>query len=261
MKYILIRYLKVLRLLTAENNFGSVFSFFYSRVLKRKKTFVMTLFGEEFSFRTGSPDIETFYEAWNELKFLSGVGLPNGKDFSEGLIIDAGAYAGFTSRFLSRFFPEAVIYAIEPSLDNFDALKSNIDLSPNDNIVAVNKCLTAISGATYTLTKSGSDLSHSITDYEKPGFTKSTESVSSITLGDILDFSGRKRISLLKCDIEGAEYDVFSNINTPIRLVIIELHERKRAGAEKVFNQYSSDRINLVSGEKIISFSQNENEQ
>ena len=61
-------------------------------------------------------------------------------------------------------------------------------------------------------------------------------------------------VSILKCDIEGAELQVFKKMSVEIRVVIIELHERKQPGVERVFRKYSEERLNISSGEKIVSF-------
>jgi len=257
MLYSFLRLIKIFRSIARENSFVKCFAFVFCRLFSLHKSFILTFHGENFCFRTSSPDIETAYEAWRELHFLSELTMPNHAAFREGLIVDAGAYAGFTSRYLSRFFPDSKILAIEPSQDNYAALVKNISLSPRSNIDPINKALTDVSGEFLTLTRSGSDLSHSITNFKK---TKnvSVETIESVNLEELLKLAGAESVSILKCDIEGAELQVFKKMSVEIRVVIIELHERKQPGVEKVFRKYSEERLNIRSGEKLVSFLTND---
>ena len=257
MLYRFLRLIRIFRIIARENSVLKCLVFVFCRLFSLHKKFILVFYGEKFSFRTSSPDIETAYEAWRELHFLSELTMPNHAAFREGLIIDAGAYAGFTSRYLSRFFPNSKILAIEPSQDNYAALVKNISLSPRSNIDPINKALTDVSGEVLTLTRSGSDLSHSITNFRKTQ-NVSVETIESVNLGKLLQHAGAESVSILKSDIEGAEFQVFKKMSVEIRVVIIELHERKQPGVEEVFRQYSEERVNIRSGEKVVSFLAND---
>jgi FkbM family methyltransferase len=64
-----------------------------------------------------------------------------------------------------------------------------------------------------------------------------TGEVSSVTVEGLLRNFGAMQIDLLKLDIEGAEFDLFSrNCDRwidQVRLIVIELHDRYRAGCAR----------------------------
>lgn len=153
-------------------------------------------------------------------------------------IIDAGANVGLTTSFLARMFPGAFIVAIEPEPDNFKQLVKNTE--GYENI----KCLQAALWASST--------SLSIVDGEGGawGFRtvlgdapmdktlKKLGTVQGVTVPEILEMFGRRRVCFLKMDIEGAERELFLDSGEWIEwidVIAVELHERFRPGTLRAF--------------------------
>jgi len=141
-------------------------------------------------------------------------------------VIDLGANAGFFScAVLGR--AERVI-AVEAVGENYRHAVENIRRNGGavDDIYQL-----AMSGTSGRRIKIQHDErnsgGHSVVDHERVT-AGSSEIVESITLSDLMRRTDCDSVDLLKCDIEGSEYDVF--LNTPvddlrkIRQLVMEVH-------------------------------------
>lgn len=115
--------------------------------------------------------------------------------FDPKIILDLGAHKGFFSVMAARRFPEAQIYAIEPSSGNYKFLLQNIAAFPN--IHPIKAAIWSSRGNVTLHTGSGDSVNYSL--FERHGLT-STESVATLTLGDL------PKADFIKCDIEGSEH-------------------------------------------------------
>jgi hypothetical protein len=85
-----------------------------------------------------------------------------------------------------------------------------------------------------------------------------TACVPSITIGDILDQIGGQPIDLLKLDIEGSEFDLFSKNAGQwldrVKVIAIEFHDRFRPGCAHAFYSALAPRsfVQEVCGENIL---------
>lgn len=150
-------------------------------------------------------------------------------DFKPEIIIDAGAYTGFSSVFFANKYPNSKVFAIEVDNDNFKTLQKNS--KPYKNIFSFNNALW------YNNTK----LKINNVGVNKCSITVneefSNEGVQTITINDIIDKYYLDKIDLLKIDIEGAEKELFENNPhswlSKTKVLIIELHDRKKVGCSK----------------------------
>ncbi|MBK1896382.1 FkbM family methyltransferase [Chryseobacterium paridis] len=173
---------------------------------KGKKSFNLYL-------RTFKGDIDIFYEIfWREtyqehLSFLNK---------EPQIIVDLGAHIGMTSIYLSLRYPNAKIYAIEASQDNFEILKANTKSFPN--IVCIHAAAHFEDG---TLNFGGDELSYNQKISENGIVT------SAISMDSLIKNNELKNIDLLKIDIEGAEKELLHQNNSWLKLVdniVIEIH-------------------------------------
>lgn len=127
-------------------------------------------------------------------------------------IIDAGANVGCSTIYFKQMFPEAKIVAIEPQSGNFDVLCKNIEL---------NNMQQEVFAAKAGLWKDNSNLEIT-TDFrdgrEYAFFLKTIhdshtrhETVSGITITDVIEKYNFPYIDILKIDIEGSEKYLFEN--------------------------------------------------
>lgn len=147
-------------------------------------------------------------------------------------IVDAGAFIGASSVWFSQRYPEAVIIAIEPEESNFGMLKKNT--ADYRNIIPVQAALFP-EDTTLMIKDPGA---------EKYAFrveraTGSVGGIDGYTVDSVMNHFGLPRIDILKMDIEGAEYDIFSCSDTSwlhsVGVLIIELHEYFRPGVTELF--------------------------
>ena len=92
----------------------------------------------------------------------------------------------------------------------------------------------------------------------EPAVLPSATAVTGITVSDILRETGRRRIDILKLDIEGAERELFSTSSEDwlpfVRLIVIELHDRFKVGCSEAFYKRISQKpfMQEVRGENIF---------
>ena len=146
-------------------------------------------------------------------------------------IIDAGANIGMATLHFCTEFPQAQVYAIEPESSNFDVLARNCEGRKNVTLI---KAALWNKNVPLKLSNPGADKwAFSV----EPSTTSA--GIDTVTIPDILARSGAPWIDILKIDIEGAERELFSGNCTDwlpkVRLIIIELHDRFRAGCAHAF--------------------------
>jgi FkbM family methyltransferase len=150
------------------------------------------------------------------------------------LIVDAGANVGMATLYYSHRYPDAKIVAIEPEAENFKLLQRNCVGLSN---------VTLIQGALWSK-NCGLEIEDLAVDAwafrvsERLSGTNGV-SVMAITIQDILKQSHSNRIDLLKLDIEGAEFQLFSEGAEQwieqIGSIAIELHDRIEPGCAQAF--------------------------
>jgi FkbM family methyltransferase len=156
-------------------------------------------------------------------------------DGTPEFIVDCGANIGLASIFFRNRFPSTHIIAVEPEDSNFRLLEHNLSYYyPQVECLrnGIWNCNTEL--AIKNLKTSG-----------KWGFVVGEresieeDSVSSITINDILKKYNRESIDILKVDIEGAEVELFSSNYDywlpKTKAILIETHDRSRKGCSQSF--------------------------
>ncbi len=161
-------------------------------------------------------------------------------DFSNKLekveyIIDAGANIGLFTLIYSVKYPNAKIIAIEPESGNYKLLLKNTE--DMENVICLKGGVWSKNVAIDILETS---------DKREWGFiaqeclTPTGSEIEGISIKTIVDRFRMPRIDILKMDIEGSEYEVFSgNYEEWLHLtqaLIIETHEWIKPGCEKLIS-------------------------
>lgn len=197
--------------------------------------------------RCGTSDLETFDQTFKAKEFNFGNLLPS----SPRTIIDAGANIGMSSIYFANQFPTAQIIAIEPQTDNYMQLVKNTKPYPKIKPI---QCAVWPSKTTLQINN---------TNQGNWGFTVSESNsglVEALPIPDILSKFSIEEVDLLKIDIEGAEFELFSsNENLSwiqhVDTIAIELHDNLRSGSSKPFIQaLLANNYNMhIKGEKIVA--------
>jgi FkbM family methyltransferase len=141
------------------------------------------------------------------------------------LIVDAGAFIGDTTAWYLSRFPGAEVIALEPDPANFTMVTRNCSAYGaratllNAALWSHRTRLTLPAGRTAT-----SDVSVTATDD-----VTQTNCVG-LSPMDILEIAGKDEIDIFKCDIEGAEVELFSSDCDPwlsrTRSLYVDIHSR-----------------------------------
>lgn len=141
------------------------------------------------------------------------------------LVLDLGANIGIAARLLRREYPAATIISVEPDQENFRVLDRNVSEAPAAaSIRPVRACAVGHSRRV-GLDRSGDAWAFTMTEAAQGG-----ESLPGLTIPELLTEAGQPataRIDLLKCDIEGAERELFEHCAPwigQVGVMVVELH-------------------------------------
>lgn len=139
-------------------------------------------------------------------------------------IVDLGANTGFTIRLWQTLYPGARIVAVEPDAENLKMCKYNSVAGVELHRLELVEACAAGNARAVALDRSGGAWRFSMRDLDCSG----TDEVRALTLPQILESCPvNVPIDLLKCDIEGAEEEVFADCGSwigRVKSMVVELH-------------------------------------
>ena len=161
------------------------------------------------SFRSGSTD----FEAYKDVFIRRNYALPG--DLRPSIVVDGGAYVGFSSLYFADKYPTARIIAIEPEPSNFSALRANTRGVPR--IEPVHAGLWHKPGSLKLRDTGTGEWGFRTAEAENGVPARTVESV----------VSEYGRIDILKLDIEGAEAKLFEDPRWlhNVGILAIEIHD------------------------------------
>jgi FkbM family methyltransferase len=142
------------------------------------------------------------------------------------LIIDCGANAGFSASYFLNRFPGAAVMAIEPDPGNFGMLLRNT--APFGDRCQCHQAGIWDKSCGLVLCDSPQGDGREWARTVREAGAGEIPDVKALGIRELLDLSGKPRISLLKIDIEGSELPLFSGDCSSwlpyVDHIIIELH-------------------------------------
>ncbi|MGC9260876.1 MAG: FkbM family methyltransferase [Phycisphaerae bacterium] len=146
-------------------------------------------------------------------------------------IFDLGANIGLFTRFALQNFPDARIAAVEPDPGNMQTCRENIHLSGRQSAVTLIEGCVAGSTRLVDLSHAGGEWAYKMVEAS----TDRPNHIAAMTIPQIAQAAGLAgEIDILKCDVEGAEQEIFANcaewINR-VRYLLVELHKPYSAEA------------------------------
>ena len=189
--------------------------------------------------RAGKSDASVFLQVFAEQQgFFPVSGNPR-------LIVDAGANIGLTSLCLANRFPQSQIVSLEVDAGNYDLLKKNCLLYGN-----ITPLFCGVwSHSTHLLIENTGGEAWA---YQTKEVTAQTlGAIRAVGISDLLQQLAQSRIDLLKIDIEGAEYELFSrgldDWIDKVSNLVVEIHEGIRPGVKDLVHSSMRERGFFVS--------------
>lgn len=145
---------------------------------------------------------------------------------SPRVIVDIGANIGAISVLMSILYPDAIIYAFEPSKENYDLLLMNI--AEYRNIIAFNIAL-GDCDEKRKIFQSTDSLNHGGKSFH-PNYCNTTtgEEVDVKNINKTLEKLGITQIDLIKIDCEGSEAEILMGLDyerlSNVGMIVGELH-------------------------------------
>ena len=166
------------------------------------------------------------------------------------LIVDAGAYVGYSTVYYAQAFPEARILAIEPEPGNFAQLQTNTRDLEN---------VTLLQGALWYRNETLNILNPEAASYSFRMASGEQGGIRAYTIPDLMALAETDYVDILKLDIEGAEREVFQHADAWIRhigIICVEIHDRYNPGCTDAFLtaiKAGGHRLLIEHGEKLVA--------
>ena len=152
--------------------------------------------GTKFYIR-GKSDLYTLGEVY--IRKVYGSRIRNGS-----VVIDLGAHIGIFSIWAAKSGDNVRVVSYEPSDENFEALSKNVSLNKLQEKISLHKAAVTSRKGRLDFFLSGNQTTNSI--FRSKGTKKSI--VDSVRLEDVFAQNRLNICSLLKIDVEGAEYGI-----------------------------------------------------
>lgn len=171
--------------------------------------------------------------------------------FVPEVIVDAGANTGASTLYFRMRYPEALIIAVEPEISNYGLLCRNMEACRG--VKCINAALWVRDGLLSLRNPSADHYA-----YQFDEIAGSDGTVRCVTMSTLMADAGVETVDILKMDIEGAEYQIFSAGNYEwlrrVRMLIVELHEYICPGVEDLFMKAAESVPNrlFVKGENTV---------
>lgn len=149
-------------------------------------------------------------------------------DKNNPLIIDCGANIGLSMLFFKILYPNSKILGFEPNKETFEILENNIKANNVKDVRIINSAVYNREGTLlfYIDKKSEKTSVYNTVDkkwLQDTGNQAEEISVSCVKLSDFI----KEEVDFFKIDIEGAEYEVFPEIENKLNMInriVIEYH-------------------------------------
>lgn len=239
--------------LVRENGPTAPLLFAWRRLRRDAKPVRLRINGHALWLRPGTPDLIVANSCFNG-EFELFRRFANADE--DLLILDCGAYIGASALALSAMYPRAEILAIEPARPNFELLVRNIE--GTSNISPLNLAIADSPAQDRVVIRDRQRGEWGYVAESCEGFDQN-DTVSAVTIDDLLTKYRNRRRIFVKMDVEGSEYRILKNAKqwiSDVDVLMIELHPDLHPDIDVVFRQATHGRHALrTGGEKIISYS------
>jgi FkbM family methyltransferase len=204
--------------------FGTILMMPVRRRFPGKKNTIRLRNGVAISAPISEPLVQLFKEVWIDRCYA-----PINRRLEPGdAIVDIGANVGVFSLWAASIWPNAKVFAVEPSPQMFRYLEHNVATSRLKNVTTVQAACSGRNGKG-TLYRRGMEAMNTLYTRDNYGSTfDAMTTVSLFTLDNLFARYSIRVCRLLKLDCEGAEYEILFNASpetlATISAVSMEYH-------------------------------------
>jgi len=159
-------------------------------------------------------------------------------------VIDLGANIGLSSLYFAARYPSSRIFAVEPDPRTYELLEQNVaELKQEGRCQTLRAAVWGTQKKLVMQQPRGEDHFSAFTTREATDTQSSEETVTGVSILDIIKESGFETVDVLKIDIEGAETELFrgqSDWLRSVRAIAIEFHgtSRQDCDFDRLMSQY-----------------------
>lgn len=194
--------------------------------------------GAVMKYRSGTHDLEMMREIWKDRYYTEG-----GFDIPHGAtVLDIGGGIGGFSVFAAQHYARR-IYTFEPEPSSYDLLVTNTSRNPYAAAITGYQAAITVEGGKTNLSGFGVMEDGKTINTGIPRVGQDGVEVESYSIHDVL--SWETSWDMVKVDIEGYEYELFSNFSEDewdkIRIIAMEFHGDNEDHTQKMGSQLFSD--------------------
>lgn len=194
--------------------------------------------GAVMKYRHATHDLEMMREIWKDRYYTEG-----GFDIPHGaVVLDLGGGVGGFTVFAAQQYAKK-IYTFEPEPSSYDLLVTNTSRNPYAATVTAYQAAVTVEGGKTNLSGFGLMEDGVTVNTGIPRVGQDGVEVESYSIHDVL--SWETSWDMVKVDIEGYEYELFSNFSEDewdkIRIIAMEFHGDNEDHTQKMGSQLFSD--------------------
>lgn len=188
--------------------------FFRYRDNSKEKLYTVKAGQYKFEVRKGTSDPFVIDEVWSKKVY---------GDIPTGEIIDLGANIGAYTIYAASNSTRVI--AVEAISQNYERLIRNLKINQLENVLPINSFASSSQG---TVEVYYHNVNNGMSSAYNKGRSNLHETVKKITFENIFNKFNLDRVSMLKCDVEGGEFDIFKGDNLAylkyIDFITMEIH-------------------------------------
>ena len=172
---------------------------------------------------------------------------------SNDTIVDIGAHVGYFTILAAKNANLGTVYSVEPHKESIELLKKNLELNNLKNVETINAAIAKTTGRISLYIDKNDQIGNTII---KKNNQNLSENVNALSLEDFMNNNQIEKIDFLKMDCEGAEFEIFYNLDKEllkkIKKISAEIHEYNETVSLEELKEFFEKNNFIVNTTKIL---------